>query len=361
LNTGDTLRGQVRYKENLSNPGSVLFKTGPGAAVVTYSTTGLRYMEASGQDPYERGVLRGDTVLFRVLVTGAGISLYELDSATSHYYIKEQGSYSELVYREGLSSDGTRVEENDEFRNQLKRYAAGAGRPGLEARIEHTNYSRDALVSIVEAINGSTPPADPMSGHSGVVFRPYVMAGVIFARLRQYDASNYGMGVPVRASAPSAAIGVDLVRNRDRGDFASRLEVAYWAGSFSDQILTSNGDYIRYTLKTSTIVPSLSAMFYFCRQKHLRLYFTAGLGADITSYPSSNYTVIPYGGTVYTVDVHNHSFRVEPQFRLGGQIIQKLSLELMWVPYTQINNSSYGHANISMYGLRASYHLFGSH
>jgi hypothetical protein len=59
-NRGDTVSGQIDYRNWAANPRTIRFRSGPDAKITSYSVTDLLYFEVSGLDRYERGMVEKD-------------------------------------------------------------------------------------------------------------------------------------------------------------------------------------------------------------------------------------------------------------------------------------------------------------
>ena len=384
-NAGDTLSGQIDYRNWAANPRTIRFRPGPDAKITSYGVADLLYFEVTGLDRYERGMVEKDmrslamvgystptdtvsqasvrdTAFLRILVKGGRLSLYELVDTKAHYYISDRpGIYTELSYALLLSPDNSRVNELDQFRFQLRDYLTDADGPDLDKKIDRAGYNEVDLKKIVLALDGQkrgSPAAGEGARSRDMVARFYAAIGAGYGKYT--FTGSVGDGV----FSPGIYGGVDLVRVRNNGDLAVRLEAGYFSASYKGHGTDAYGENYTYTVKASTINPSVSILYYFYRGNQLRLFAGAGVAFDISSYSNGVYRL-------YVTGVPNQQdYKISPepfwgqlQLKVGAQVSNRLSVEVLGGLPSGVNPNlePFANGSISRFALKVGYCFNGTH
>ncbi|TDX02264.1 hypothetical protein [Dinghuibacter silviterrae] len=388
-NTGDTLSGWIDYQEWRVNPREITFRTTPQGTPAEYRVADLRYVEVTGFDTYERAVvtkdmrpiLEGDfdsgsrdstatdTVFLRTLVRGKHVSLYELVDTKAHYYVRTpQGDFTELMYKRFMAADGTHIQEVTQYRNQLVEELPDGAEPSLVARIDRCGYNAKNLTEVVLALNGAgnITSVSATVKKSGTVFRFH---GSVAAYSNGLSFSGTNGDDPVGASfshtvVPAVSLGVDLVRTRNNGDLALRVEAGYWQATYTGHKTDAFAMYT-FTMKQAVISPGLALLYSFYRTDKLRLYGAAALIYNLSAgTPTDQEDVKPLagGGTPYTENAATvEKVWMQPQLRVGAQLANKVGVELVGALPTTVRSYDFFKGVLSQYGLKVSYYLNGTH
>jgi hypothetical protein len=384
-NAGDTVSGQIDYGNWMVNPRTIRFRSGPGAKLTSCAVADLRYFEVNGRDKYERGIVQKDmrplamvgfssstdtarqpnvrdTAFLRVLVKGGRLSLYELVDSKAHYYISDRsGTYNELVFALVLSQDNSRVDELDQFRVQLKEYLTDADGHDLERKIDRAAYNEDDLRKIVLVLDGykkGSTIVEEVSHRRSMVARFYACVGAGYGKL------TLPGSVGNEALSPGINGGMELIRTRNNGDLAIRLEVGYFSASYKGHGTDPYYENYAYAVKASTISPSVSIIYYFYRGDQFRLYAGAGVVFNLSSYPGGVYSLYQAGiPTPQDSKLSPQPFWDQLQLKIGAQISNRFSVEILGGPQAGINpNLQYfSSASISQFALKVGYYFNGTH
>jgi hypothetical protein len=227
----------------------------------------------------------------------------------AHYYIGDRsGTYTELVYALVLSQDNSLVEE--------------------------VSYSPSVVARFYAAVG---------AGYGKFTFPRSVGNGVF---------------------SPGIYEGMDLVRTRNNGDLAIRLEVGYSSASYKGHGIDPYYENYAYAVKASTISPAVAILYYFYRGNQLRLYAGAGAAFNISSYSKSVYSL--YQVAISTPQ--NSQFSPQPfwgqfQLKVGAQLSNRLSVEALGGPPAGIdpNLEFFNGASISQFAVRVGYFFNGTH
>jgi hypothetical protein len=384
-NAGDTVSGQIDYRNWMVNPRTIRFRSGPNAKLTSFAVADLRYFEVNGRDMYERGIVQKDmralatvgfsnstdtvrqayvrdTVFLRILVKGGRLSLYQLVDTKAHYYISNRsGTYIELVYVLTLSEDNSRVDEFDQFRVQLKEYLTDADGRDLERKIDRAGYNEDDLRKIVLALDGNkkgSPLAEEVSHSHSIATRFYAAVGAGYGKFTLPGSVGNG------ALSPGIYGGMELISTRNNGALAICLEAGYLSASYKGKGIDPYSEHYAYAVKTSTICPSVSIHYYFYRGDQLRLYVGAGVVFNFSSYPGSVYSNYQTGiPTPQNSKLSPETFWDEFQLKVGAQVSNRFYMELLGGPSAAINPNLqlFGSANISQFGVKVGYYFNGTH
>jgi len=196
INSGDTLKGYVKYHETVLNPKVVEFKVEPNAKERTYQAAELKYFSINVAPPLdvqlqflrytgpvsmndinintvttERDTtFKMDTIFLKVLRRDKRLSLYSYDDQlkTRFFIVDGQSAPVELMYRIYLKNDisnGNNTKNEDTYKKQFIALAMKYGKldDKLMARLDKIDYSEKYITEITDKINGFTGP-DPMMG-----------------------------------------------------------------------------------------------------------------------------------------------------------------------------------------------------
>lgn len=314
---GDTVHGQVSYKEWFKNPQDVQFKNNSGQ-VSTYTTVNTAAFGVDGFEHYRRFIMpismdqtefarlhididstkKIDTVFLHVITKGKNLTLYDYNDEIKRRYIIEDNHYGqtrELTYHKYIDiENSSRVVTNDNYKNELIVYAMqyGKNNPDFISRIRQTAYNLD-IAKIVNDINGQDE--NMLATKSKLGTRFYIGAAVSAGTLRYIG--NFILAQNPQYNPilfPQLTLGFDFLGNRNTGRLIFRCE----AGTY----VTSLKAYSSYNSQTAmgTIVSEQDitfANFYFAPQliynfyntQALKIFGGAGIQLNVAAYSKNNY------------------------------------------------------------------------
>jgi len=181
---GDTLSGLIEYSEWVNNPGIILFKADPGAAVQKLTPANTRFFSVSVGHLAEFVAYAGpistdntdidrlsvgidtsskiDTVFLKVLQDGKNLKLFSYeDDQKNRFFIAPDFSHKpvELIYRIYQKDEETnainRTMYQRDFKGQLYDAAVKSGTitPDLKDLISKSDYNEQDLLQITGKIN----------------------------------------------------------------------------------------------------------------------------------------------------------------------------------------------------------------
>jgi len=304
---GDTLKGNIDYREWEKNPRQVSFKSNAGAVAVytpqnarAFAVTGLEYYEKyivrSSQDPSDITKLGGvadttsriDTVFLHTLIKGRYLSLYSyLDDIKARYYILEPGENepTELAYHSYIDANGS-VKHINRYRIQLQNVAQknNVNNTTLTGLLSQSEYSEHDLLRIAAAINGSDPAQFMNKSQFGTRF--FAGAGIDYNDMVFNGditfADNY-------AIFPKISGGIDLLTNKNTQQLIFRVEISLTGDqhNFND---THEQSQLKVTQYTASLVPQVYYNFY--NSQKLKIFGGGGVGVNFSAYPDHYYTTI---------------------------------------------------------------------
>jgi len=312
---GDTLRGEINYRNWEQNPKSFTFRLNERDEPHTCNVYQLQSFEVTGYDRYlkaeivkdalpvnvneltEPGTLRWvrDTVFLRALLIGERVSLYELVDEKPHYFIREKGREpEELLYRIYLNTgNATTSTIQYIFRDQLKRF--GADDKKLQRQINQAYYTESDLQKIVRTINGQGSVTD-LNQPKGNLFRPYAGLGVSYNEIQFVGTSNnigslhsdpfFGYGIEA---------GVDMIGSRNMQRLflrvLARYSNAHYDGTYRRTLFNDHKELREYKLKMHLLTPMAYLCYNLIPIHGSHLYVGVGAGFNITSYQGNTLVI----------------------------------------------------------------------
>jgi hypothetical protein len=243
----------------------------------------------------------------------------------------------------------------------MRDYLTDADGPDLDKKIDRAGYDADDLKKIVLALDGQKIGSHAAGGEArshDIVARFYAAVGTGYSKYT--FTGSVGDGV----FSPGIYGRMDLVRVRNNGDLAVRLEAGYFSSSYKGHGTDAYGETYTYTVKASTINPSVSVLYYLYRGDQLRLFAGAGVAFDISSYSNGIYRL-------YVTGVPNQQdYKISPQpfwgqlqLKVGAQVSNRLSVEVLGGLPAAVNPNvePFTSGSIIGFALKVGYCLNGTH
>lgn len=338
-NNGDTVRGWINYGNWRRNPRKIEFRSTPEDKPAKYTVREIQYFTIPGEDVYQRAAttvdMRSvrpeditketpdsvvqDTIFLRLLVKGPKLNLYELIDEKKHYYVQQPGGdFRELGFRMNAGKWIGEVYEQDDFKDQLRKYAPENDMV-LFRRIGSTRYMSVDLSKTVIALNGAgsapvtnnaAPAPGGISVSNDVVWMPeaakrnkvrtefFGTVGAEYAKLSfsgdvvySPEVMNYKASV-----SPVIGAGMDILAGRNLNDITVRLELTYAQHTHKGDRNTTNSilgysEHETYTLTQRNISPALSLLYNFRRSAMVKFYAGAGVAYNLGTYTKNTYTL----------------------------------------------------------------------
>lgn len=161
---GDTLRGEIDYRDARTSATQCRFRPSPGAPATVFSPTELRAYGLPAERKHYRALTPAGApqpAFLEVLVSGAA-NLYALRDAdrADHYYVAtETFPLTELVHRKVMQEQASVMHEQNIYRTTLAQALAGC--PVAQTQLPALRYTAAELARAVAAYNNcQAPPAD---------------------------------------------------------------------------------------------------------------------------------------------------------------------------------------------------------
>ncbi|MDR3715072.1 MAG: outer membrane beta-barrel protein [Puia sp.] len=388
-NEGDTLKGWINYGNWKINPSRIVYRSDSGSTAATqYAVSEIRYFEITGADAYRSALVTRDmrsvnpleitaqakdttltaAVFLRVLVSGKKLTLYEFTDFKNHYFIQRgTDSVEELLYKLYANADESIISEWNNYRDQLREYAGEGHSSSLDKEIEYAKYDETKLVKIVSELNGRNNLA--VYGGSGAKSwkKPqfFVSAGAALSTISftgDNGVSEVGMNYKQFIS-PLLSIGVDLLTSRNFNDFTFRLEIGLsqknYEGDRQTKDFYGNPTSQKYSLKQSSISPSLSGMYNFRRTKKTRYFAGAGMSFNFSSYSTNRFVqtihTTPEQISIADGQIGFEKFWPSVFLRAGARLNQKFEIDAAGDILGSITSYVYFKATPRNYSLKLTY------
>ena len=324
-NSGDTLRGQVDYRQWDRNPREMHFKQNNGAWNI-YSINNAKAFAVLDAEYYERYAItatnadtqlsrlstldtsvRADTAFLKVLHKGKIVDFFEFtDKIKTRYYIKEasQAKPAELIYETYLSEENARqIVTRRAYRQQLIRLAFITGENDKKTinQINRAEYTEDNLVPIINKLNGVSSNTTTLSSTGSIDW--FVGAGINYQTVK-YKGEVVG-GTSKTQLFPMVDIGLDFTSNKYVNRYFFRVEV-YFTGN--NEIITT--DQFTQTINQRT--------FGFSPQFFLNIYNSDAVKFFLGAGPAINYSSYPKNASLRHIGIYPDNVRLYddyPQWR----------------------------------------------
>jgi len=253
LNNGDTLRGQIDYRNWEVNPLNIQFQDNGG--IKKFSPEDLAGFEIQNEDIYISRTITKDMrpvnitdvltkvisdttiterVFLRELFRGKNISLYELKDFKMRFYVTKNGSDSteELLYKVYPNASNTAIEERNIYRDQLTGIAYSLH--ASETMVKKTGklaYEKTPLIRFVAELNNEKEPNIAVANKTnkrqfnnqfliggGVQFASFSFSGGIDA----YNSLQFNNPI-----SPIIGFSYDAFSTRGQQRFGMRFELSY--------------------------------------------------------------------------------------------------------------------------------------
>ena len=328
---GDTLHGFIDFREWISSPVYINFKTtteegrarkiGP-SEITSFSIDGLEaYQSYSG--PLSMDGVGGnhissekdtsigiETVFLKLLQKGHHVALLSFtDEIKTRFFIQENTDVMprELVYRDyyktevvtPTASRQMEIHENT-YLKQLY-FLAEKNRvldPDLASLIGNAGYYAGDLLKVISKINGISETEYNEKYHEQVKIHLVAGAGLNFTATQPFGSYQKAGGINYSSMLPFASIGVDFFANPKTQRLFFRSEFSLTGDQYKSSYIYTGSPYVpvrySYDRLCAAITPQVIYSFY--NAGNFKIY--GGFGLAITLYKYSNGTYdLNYAGT----------------------------------------------------------------
>jgi hypothetical protein len=332
---GDTIKGFIDYREWLTNPNSINFKTTLADKIQKQSTGDIIAFTVSGLESYQlyagsitmdstdpnhisegRDSSRKDVSVFlKVLQKGPRLALYTyVDDIKTRFFVQESTDKApvELIFRtyfdmsnvDRESNKGRTINESA-YLNQLYALAQkyGAVTDSFQWDIEHGNYDEHFILKTVTEINGISKTQFKQQNTNAKSIR--LFAGLALNSTTTKPASEYLVagGKTHTSNLPAVSFGVNFLANPNTGKLIFRVELGISENQYRSDYNNLVEPYIpvRYTFNQLNIALEPQIIYNFYNADNFKIF--AGFGFALTYYKYSNASFASQDGTVSGPDI----------------------------------------------------------
>lgn len=357
-NTGDTIAGFIEYKGWAFNPDKIIYKKdSAGNNENTFTVKDLLGFGIPGIDRYEKyncnismdiidiGNLRTGPsnesvtkeVFLRAISINPELKLYVLrDNIKERYYFKETGDSlpQELVYKIYYQhKNESSIIKIETYKNQiqtlLQKYSANTKYIGA---LNYLPYDLTPILNILSRINsGSKVEEKKTAGvqkHSKTKFTLMLNGGLA---LYKYKIDNGGYndlesGIQI---TPVFGAGFDIIPDKFKEKLFIRFDINFISTKFKkekSEIGTPFNTVTQRSISDELIsfMPSFNYVVY--NKDHIKIYFGAGLGYDLSLKTKEIDNIKYYNGTVFAGE-NTNVIRDGTYIYLHGILLAGVSLK----------------------------------
>ncbi|RYY14969.1 MAG: hypothetical protein EOO04_29400 [Chitinophagaceae bacterium] len=375
-NNGDTLHGQINYKEWNVNPKAISFKTNNGKHSNTkYAVKDIRYFEIENMEYYERfpvsvsmdkiapiaelsmfadNTVVRDTVMLKIIQKGKFVDLFSYrDRVKTRYYIKEHDADApvELIYKRYLQGDNSTVKIAETYKNQLlevSRKVKGVDANGLLAYMVGSSYTERDLIHLTKMINKGNAQLLPLHKPAAAHF----YAGLALSASRStYDGFHFLTDADENKTSlfPKVTMGVDLLNNPFVGRLLFKAELSLTGANYTIS-RTWQEQMQTHSFKQYTGAFSFLAQYNIYNTKPLKLNAGVGFSINLSKYSDNESRIddLGYPKLSRIEDKEMKTLWLGLPFRVGSVFQQKFEL------YAQYNYALSSITNYSYYAIHTN-------
>lgn len=302
--SGDTVRGQIDYREWDRTPAEIRFRRSPDARIETITPENAAVFFISGKNEVyrtasiylndeasdtrnmpsfssKREALTGfrpvrHKVFLRLLADGKLALLEYNDSNRRHFLVQPEGDTIRELLARRVSIGGS-VVSLDDYKNQLRLLTAAC--PALKTNFDRLPYFENALLDVVLKYNRCAGKSSYTRPESKAARRMYLVAGVGLPLVKA--GGPFSDNKPIDGPgniAPLFGAGADFSFQRAKGRRGAGAELYFTRYTFETDRQDIFGRNVRYDMEVSYL-----RLLAFFRQdifkSRLQPYLKAGIGA----------------------------------------------------------------------------------
>ncbi|MDN5284408.1 MAG: hypothetical protein JWR38_682 [Mucilaginibacter sp.] len=380
---GDTLKGEIDYREWSKTPKTIIFKNNTGKTE-TFSAKSSGGFGIRGLEYYRSFVLHVsqdevgisnaqslsdtttiiDTVYLRLLTTGPRVELYNYqDDIKNRFYMAEgNATPQELIFRSYYKpEESTSVQYNNRFHVQLQnivqKYAINT--TASDKLVENAEYNKRDLIKVAQFINNNKLQIG-VSNQMGTRF----FAGIAVDHNNlKFKGDNVFANQSGNYTFPEITAGVDLFLNKVTQALFFRLAVSYTADKYAFSASSPSSVYsitkvstLSFKRNIISVNPQVGYNFY--NTESLKAFVNLGISIRHSIY--NDYKTIETYGNISTNTKDkdpefNHFAIILPTVKAGVSIHKQIELFVGYLPSTGINAANGFTVKITTYQAGINY------
>lgn len=311
--------GAIDYREWLSNPNTITFKTKGGSQSEKFTPADISFFSVDGLDAYQSytgpisidppGTDRRDSafinsaVFLKVLQKGSRLSLFSyVDNIKMRLFLEEnsQPGIREMVHKVYYKMEDNggqfarQVEVNDNA--YLKQLTALAVKydvydDALQSDMARTGYYEEDVLKIVSKINGLSYADYKAKYTSKFKLNLFAGVGLNATATKPFGAYKNAGGVNYNSYMPCITFGAEVFANPKTKKLAFRMEFILSADQYKSSTIYTGSPYVpvrySYTQLWGAVVPQVIYNFY--STENLKIYGGAGLALTLKKYSNATY------------------------------------------------------------------------
>ncbi len=371
LNNGDTLKGQINYRQWNANPTQIEFKANK---TVTYTVNDLKAFTVSGEDNYQKFTIqyhyllpviesvtipeddnqtKEATVWLRIIAPG-NYSLGEYTTPDrSFFYVIRDGKPEELVYGTGIKSfvddkhkndpnyDKTGFWKNELYKDQLTRLLSTVN-PSAALSTKNLSYSREDISAFFDKMNNNKSSIADRKSFKGSWG---ILLGVSYCSSTPNDDPNgqFHNGTATNNFFPTAGVDFTLLSQRNLSRFG--ITVGLTVDNVNSVIIAPDNGGVSYETHLNDYYASLSASAFYVMNPLDKAKWYIGAGVSGSLLVSKNNYVLVKNTIIANTQKRDgqpdvNGFVAAP-FISSGIKINRLNFFARYILSTQITNTVY--------------------
>jgi hypothetical protein len=311
-NSGDTLKGFIKYAESTKSPNLIDFKSNKDdKQVQQFDPQAIKRFQINGIETcitYSGFISMGrtsrfslsdvptsldtgkkpDVIFLKQLVTGKYLTLFSYtDDIKTRFFVAERnGVPAELEFYE-FYNEQRQIVTLDGYKNQLT-YMVTKFHPEnneLINKVQLTNYEQFGIMSLVSEIDNS----NPITINERIYIR--FIAGLAINSTKT-DLDAFNTKPSAAGTSPKISIGIDLFSKTTLRRLVFRTELSYSYVNAQYSYPASSNDLnvaLLYTLNQRIYTVTPQFLVNICNTPNLKLYIDGGIAFNFSTYANNKF------------------------------------------------------------------------
>jgi hypothetical protein len=367
LNSNDTIKGFIDYKEWNRNPSRIAFTTSKAEKLKSYSKTDISYFEITNQESYRKYLISAtldpsrindisekseatttDEVFLKLLYEGQTVKLFSYeDEIKLRFYILVKGNPNPVELKNSMYITSGKFVSDKEYRMQLIGIASTLlpGNTELLNSINRAAYSEKDILAICYKLDGISEADQIPKSHENQV-RLFAGFG-INKETSSFSGDVRYVGIKGSNTSPLFSFGIDILANPQVRKFYLHNSFTYSSYKTSAKLhkeyYEATEDYV-YELKQNNLVFNCQPVLNWYNRSGLQIFTGVGAIGNFAFNKTNNQTVYRrnMNGSMDTYYYEDYLFLKKFWLNFSvraGVTIKDMSIAFNYLPRTTISTA----------------------